>query len=180
MIKWAYLGLALLTVALFGWVLVDLRLQLGAAAETINHNLPEILEKSRRSADALAALSDDIRQLRDLAGAPEGARDQTIVAYADAVLDLLESSDVSIGRRSKLGGSELKDVVPASEWVVGARKEALWLTFRCKSKSELLTRLTEDKFGSDWYIQASADEDPAPVPLAEWIRAHHAESRNLQ
>ena len=61
----------------------------------------------------------------------------------------------------------MKDTVPASEWVVDARKEALLLTFRVNSKDEFLDRLCQNKFGSDWHIQPQGAE---AVPLAEWIK----------
>ena len=53
----------------------------------------------------------------------------------------------------KVMGSGLKEVMSAQEWVADARKEALWLTFRAKSRSEFLERLCENKFGSSWFIR---------------------------
>ena len=47
----------------------------------------------------------------------------------------------------KLIGSGLKDLMPAAEWTTGARKEALWLSFRARSKRELLERITKNRFG---------------------------------
>ncbi len=179
MLKWLYLSIAVIALIVFGLLLNDLRLELKRTARTVNEQLPEILDKSRRSADALAAVSDDIRQLRDLAGAPAaGARDETLAAYADSVLDALEKSDLSIGLKPKLFGDALKDTQPAKEWVVAARKEGLWLTFRAKSKAELLDGLTKNKFGSDWYAQPPAGGEA--VPLRDWLKANHPESRDVQ
>jgi hypothetical protein len=172
--KWAYLILAAASVTAVLLLVNDLRLEVRRTSRTVNEKLPEILEKSRRSADAMAEVSADIRQMRDLAGAPEGARDQTLVAYADALLDAVQASGGTIGLKPKLIGSELKDTQPAAEWAVAARKEALWLTLRVKSKQELLERLTKNMYGSEWYIQLPGKE---PQALAEWLKANHPESR---
>lgn len=147
-----------------GWLLNDLRLQLHETAETVNAKLPSILEKTETSARALAELSEDVRQLRDLAGAA-GPRDASLAAYADAILDKLEATDATIGTKGRLSGN-LSDVLPSKEWVAAARKEAVWLTFRAKSKDELLTRLSATKFGSEWHIQPEGAES---VPLRQWI-----------
>jgi hypothetical protein len=172
MFKWVTLAVATIAVAVFGWMVNDLRLQAKRATATVNENLPEILEKSRTSAQTLAVLSEDIRQLRDLAGASNGpARDRTLVAYADAILDAVESSGGSIGTKGLLSGDKLKDPQPAIEWATAARKEAVWLTFRAASRDELLQRLTQTKFGSEWIIQLP---DAQPVPLRQWIERNVA------
>ena len=159
---------ALLVALLFAWLINDVRLQLRHTSATINEKLPSILEKTERSATALAELSADVSQLRDLAGAT-GPRDATLAAYADSILDRLEASDLQIGTRAKLSG-KLEDPQPAKEWTAAARKEALWLTFRAKSKPELLKRLTETKFGSEWHVQPTSG-DMKLVPLREWVEA---------
>ena len=43
--------------------------------------------------------------------------------------------------RTKVIGDGLKDLVPVQDWVAGARKEALWLSFRADTKQALLERL---------------------------------------
>ena len=159
---------AMLVALVFAWLINDVRLQLRHTSATINEKLPSILEKTERSATALAELSEDVGQLRDLAGAT-GPRDATLAAYADAILDRIEASNLVIGTRSKLSG-KLDDPQPAKEWTAGARKEALWLTFRAKSKAELLERLTQTKFGSEWHVQP-ASGDIKVTSLKEWIEA---------
>ena len=164
--RWLTLGVALIAIVLFALLLNDLRLEFKRTAVAVNQNLPEILDKTRKSADTLAALSEDIKQLRDLAGA-SGPRDRSLVAYADAALDAVEKSSGTIGLKSRVGREALRDPQPAAEWVTAARKEALWLSFRAKSKEELLDRLCETKFGSDWHLQLPNEE---PVLLKEWIQ----------
>ena len=161
-------ALGLFVALLFAWLINDLRLQLRQTSATVNEKLPSILEKTERSATALVELSEDVRQLRDLAGAT-GPRDATLAAYADAILDRLEGAELLVGTRGRLTG-RLDDAQPAKEWVAAARKEALWLTFRAKSKAELLDRLTKTKFGSDWHVQPPGAAT-APQPLREWIEA---------
>lgn len=165
MFKWVALLISALVLGLFAWMVNDLRVQAKRATVTINEKLPEILDKTRKSTETLAVLSEDIRQLRDLAGASD-VRDRSLVGYADAVLDAVEASGGSIGTKGLLGGNTLKDPQPAAEWAASARKEAVWLTFRAHSREDLLTRLTQTKFGSDWHIQSGTS---APVLLREWI-----------
>lgn len=164
----AFVLLAL--VAWFGWILNDLRLELKRSAETVNRDLPVILANTRQSTETLAEVSRDIKDLRNLAGVQDVPRDETLVAYADSVLDLIESQKDAVIGKEKLIGTALDDPLPAAEWAAGARKEAVWLTFRADGKRELLDRLTESKFGSPWKIQVGGGE---PVSLRDWLVEHH-------
>jgi hypothetical protein len=166
MTKWFYPALAATFCAILLLMLNDLRLQAKRSAQTLNDQLPAILDRTKKSADTLAVLSEDIRQLRDLAGVGQGARDMTLAAFADRVLDAIESTDAVIGLKPKLVGEALKETVPAKQWVADARKEALWLTFRSSSREEMLAHLCRNKYGSDWYIQPMGLE---PVRLGEWV-----------
>ncbi len=165
MFKWVALGAAVVAVVILGWMVNDLRVQAKRATVTVNEKLPEILEKTQKSAETLAVLSDDIRQLRDLAGASD-VRDRSLAGYADSILDAVESSGGAIGTKGLLGGDKLKDPQAAAEWAAVARKEAVWLTFRAKSRGDLLARLTQTKFGSEWQIQVGAEP---PATLRDWI-----------
>src|SRR5262245_35259471 len=115
MFKWSCLGVAVVALLGLAWALNDIRVEIKRATRRVNEdlpeilakartssdavssNLPDILERTRRSADTLAELSDDVRQLKDLAGMSATARDKGLVAYADSVLDLIESSGGRIG-----------------------------------------------------------------------------------
>ncbi len=176
MFKWTCLGFALVAFLSLAWLTNDLRTHLQATAATVNDKLPEILEKTRRSSEILAALAEDVKLLRDLAGVSQQARDRSLVRYADSLLDLLEAADALVGLEKKVFGSGLKETLPAKEWLVGARKEALWQSFRCKSKQELLAHLCANLYGSSWWIKAG---DAEPQPLEDWFREHHDESRDL-
>ncbi len=175
MFKWVCLILAVLAVLGLGWVINDLRIELKQTSQTVNEHLGEILLNVKKSTETLAILSEDIKQLRDLAGVASGTpRDRTLVAYADSILDFIESTDAQIGLEKKIIGSGLKSLMPAQEWVVDARKEALWLTFRAKSRNELLERLCKNKFGSSWFIEFEAKE---PLPLLDWLKENHPETK---
>jgi hypothetical protein len=168
MTKWFYPALAVLVAAAVLLMLNDLRVQARRGTQTVNAQLPEILDKTRRTADTLAVLSEDVRKLRALAGgATDAARDPALVDYAAAVLDKIAAADAVVGLMPKLIGSELKETQPAKDWVADARKEALVLVFRAGSRDELLDRLCKNKYGSDWYIQPKGG---AAVPLAQWVR----------
>jgi hypothetical protein len=183
MFKWVCLGVGVLFLAVVIWMLNDIRQEtrrsvqtFQTTGQTVNEHLPVIVEKSRKTTETLADLAEDIRQLKELAGVSNAARDRNLVAYADGVLDAIETSGGTIGLKKLLGGSGLKDTVPAREWVVAARKEAVVLTALAKSRKELATRLGKNKFGSPWYIQVGSTE---PVPLLDWLRANHAASKDV-
>ena len=176
MFKWSCLALAFLSVVLLGWAINDIRLEVQRSVRALNEHLPELLEKTKKSTETLAVLSEDIKQLRDLAGMANGPRDRSLAAYADSILDLIHSSGGKIGLDKKVFGGGLKEVQSAEEWVVAARKEALLLTVRARSRTELLTRLCENKFGSPWYMQIA---DEKPQQLIDWLKQSHSETRDL-
>jgi hypothetical protein len=183
MFKWVCLGVGVAFLAVVVWMLNDIRQETRKSVETfqvtgqtVNEHLPVIVEKSRTTTETLADLAEDIRQLKELAGVSNVTRDRNMVAYADSVLDAIEASGGTIGLRKLLGGSGLKDTLPAREWVVAARKEAVVLTALAKTRKELATRLGKNKFGSPWYIQVGSGE---PEPLLDWLRANHPPSKEL-
>jgi hypothetical protein len=201
MFKWLCLAVAVIFLVVLGWMVNDIRLQVRQSSQmvqdtgrTVNEHLPIIVEKSRASTDlvaehlptivektcatteTLAELTEDIRQLKELLGVAHTARDQNLVAYADSVLKSIEASGGTMGLKKSLGGSGLKHPVPAREWAVGARKEAVYLTVVAKSKKELVTRLANNWLGSPWYIQVEGKD---PVKLLDWLKLHHAATEEL-
>lgn len=166
MYRWLCFALAVAFVCGVGWVIHQLRRDIEQATHTINENLPEILANTRKSSETLAVVSEDIRNLRDLAGAAEGSRDRSLVVFADLLLDEVESSGGIVGVQKKVFGEGLKDTLPAEEWAVSARKEALWLSLRVKSRDELFQRLTENKFGSKWHLQMDEEDT---IAMDEWL-----------
>lgn len=188
MFRWAALTLCAATVAWFGWMVNDVRAEMKTGTKALNEQLPAILANTKRgtdlvveklptmlataqkSAKTLEALANDIQNLRNLAGATGGAtRDKSLVVYADQALDLIEGSGLVVGLKKKLGGG-LKGTVPAGEWVIGARKEAMWLSFRARSRKDLLDRLTKTKFGSRWQMVGT---DGQPTPMDRWLGDRH-------
>ena len=93
----------------------------------------------------------------------------------DSVLDAVQASKGRIGLK-KLLGKGLKGLAPAEEWIRAARKEGLWLSFRAKSKRELLDRLCTNKFGSAWWIVV---EQQQPVTLTAWLKANHPQTAEV-
>jgi hypothetical protein len=215
MFKWVCLGVAVVFLAVLGWMINDIRLQLRHSARVVDdagqnvnehlpviverslkatdllardlpviveraqkstdvvaRDLPEIVERVNRATEVIAELSEDIRQLKELAGVTNTVRDKNLVAYTDSILTLIENSGGTIGVK-KTVGQGLKNTQPAREWVVGARKEALFLTLLVKSKKEMVKRLCRTKFGFAWYIQIGDEE---PIPLAEWVESRKHES----
>jgi hypothetical protein len=201
MFKWICLAVAVSALTVLAWLVNDVRLHIRqssqvvhATGQTVNEHLPtivdrtrrttdtvaehlpEIVAKARQSTETLAELAEDIRQLKELAGVSNTTRDKNLVAYADSVLDCIEASGGTIGLKKTFGGSGLRNTLPVKEWVVAARKEALFLTVVAKSKKELVTRLADSKFGSPWQIQVGGQE---PVTLLDWLKANHAATKEL-
>jgi hypothetical protein len=194
MFKWACLAVAAAAALGLGWMVNDLRRELRRTADNVNAHLPAILEKAQKSTDTLhdslpdivektktstatlAELSEDVRQLKELAGLTSPARDKSLVAYADSVLDFLQSADATVGTR-RLVGKGLTEVLPAKEWTVRARKgKVLYLVATCGSREEFVTKLGDKVLGTQWYVQQEGRE---PVALAEWVRANHPGSKDL-
>jgi hypothetical protein len=183
MFKWVCLGVAVVFLTVLVWMVNDIRVEVRRTVEaaqttgrTVNEQLPVIVEKTRATTETVAELAADVRQLKQLAGMAGAPRDQNLVAYADGVLDAIEKSGGTIGLKKLLGGGGLKDTLPAREWAVGARKEAVLLTVVAHSRRELATRLGKNKFGAPWYIQVGGAE---PVPLLDWLRANHPPSKDV-
>ena len=183
MFKWTCLGVIAAFLGFLAWAAYDVRCQLRDSAEavrtagrTVNEHLPAVVEKTQATTETLAELSADVRQLKELAGATGGVRDQNLVAYAEGALRQVEASGGTVGLKKLLGGSGLKGELPAREWAAGARKEAVFLVAVTRSKKELATRLATNKFGSPWFIQVGNSE---PVPLLDWLREHHPASKDL-
>jgi hypothetical protein len=176
MFKWICLAVATLVLAIFGWMVNDLRQEIKQATHTANENLPQILERSRVTAETFAEIAEDVKQLKELAGLTAGPRDKNLVAYANSVLARVEREDASIGLK-KTVGKGLSSPAPAKEWAVNARKEAVYLTIVAKSRTELLHRLCQTLvLQRTLYIQHG---DKEPVKLLDWIKANHAESKEL-
>ena len=173
--KWICLCAAAIATGLFAWMVNDVRLELKQSTTIVNDNLPIILEQTRTSTETLATLSEDLREFRDLAGAA-GPRDDTLVTYADEILDLVQGQTSARIGVEKLIGSSLDDPRPAVDWVADARKEAVLQTLRSATRFELLNRLCHNRFGSPWRIQFGDDE---PVLLMEWMRDNHAETGEI-
>lgn len=170
--KWVALALAAVATGVVLWMLNDVRREMKQTNALVAEHLPQIMANMKQVTETMAHLSKDIESMRDLAGlgAP---RDRSLATYADALLDLLDRQTGAQIGLEKLVGKELKDLVPVQEWVASARKEALWLTFRAKSKTDMLDRLAKNKFGSDWMF---APASGPPVKLVDFWKANHPES----
>lgn len=167
--RWTCLGVAVVALGFIGWAVNDLRLEMKNSARQVNKDLPRILENTKKSTEALAVLSQDLKNIRNLAVGQGKTRDKTITVYGDDVLSFIEQQNAKIGVE-KFIGKKLKDPIPAKEWVVGARREATYLAFRVRSKQELLEKLCESITRRTFYIQF---EDQKPVPLLEWLQENH-------
>lgn len=174
--KWSCLGLATVVCAVMLYLLNDMRGEIRRTNDTVNAHLPQILANVNTATTTLAAVSKDINSFRDLAGLVDTPQDRSLVVYADSILDFLEQQTTGQIGVTKVVGSGLKDLVTAPDWARDARKEALWLTFRASTKEELLQRIGQTKFGSDWYFVAPGI---APTKLIDFLRNNHLASKGL-
>ena len=159
------------------WMINDLRLHVRRSVDTVNHDLPQILEKTHQTAENLALLSQDVKQLRELVVGDEKSRDNNLVTYETELLRAIANSGGKIGVKKTLS-SGLGEAVPAKEWVVRERKTALWDLARARSKADLLDRVGHSNLlGRTWYIETASKEI---LPLIEWAKVNHPASRELE
>jgi hypothetical protein len=171
--KWSCLVAAAIFSGVLLWMINDLRVQVRKSVDTVNRDLPQILEKTRDSTETMATLSQDIKQLRELVVGDASAREGKIIAYETDVLRLIENSNGKIGVKKALG-TGLADPVPAQEWVMRERKAALWDLARSRSKADLLNRIGRSAvLNRVWYIVTG---DKKVMPLVDWVKANHPDS----
>ena len=193
MFKWCCFALAVVALLVFGWMINDVRLEIKRTNQlvnerlpeilarvdqttaTVNEHLPQIVKRAETTSETFAEMSEDLKQIKELAGLMNGPRDKNLVSYATSVLQLLEAQDAMIGTR-KLTGKGLSSPVPAKEWAVGARKESLFLAAVVRSRGEYLNRLCVSILHRTWYIQF---DDKEPITLKDWIKANHPDSKDL-
>jgi hypothetical protein len=161
----------------------DARVAVNKTSVTVNEHLPPVLQNIKTISDVVAKLTEDIKNLRNLAGlggaagaAATAGRDGSLVAYADSLLDFLETQKGAKIGLEKLVGGGLKDLEPIEDWIRGARKEALLITFLVKTKKDILERLGKNKFGFKWQFAPPTGD---PMPLVEFARKNHPDSSGL-
>ena len=174
MFKWTCFISAMIVCGVLLWMVNDLRVQVRHSVDTVNRDLPQILDKTRDSTETIATLSRDINQLRELVVGTTVARDDNMIAYETEVLQLIESSNGKIGLKKTLG-TGLADPVPAKDWVTRERKAALWNLARSRSKADLLDRIGHSAvLNRVWYIDLG---EKNVQPLIDWVKANHPGSQ---
>ena len=177
MFKWSCLGFAAIVCGALLWMINDLRTQVRQSVNTVNRDLPIILEKTRDSTETISTLSQDVKQLRELVVGDGSAREGNTVAYATEVLRLLENSGGKIGVK-KVVGTGLADPIPAREWVTRERTSSLWDLARSRSKADLLERIGHSAvLNRVWYIDTGEKD---LIALADWVKANHPPSQELE
>jgi hypothetical protein len=195
MFKWICFATAVGFLGALTWMVNDVRLavhrsgeSVRTTAQTVNEHLPAVVEKTKKTTDTLAehlpgiveqthkvtetvsALTEDIRQLRELLALSQTPRDKNLLAYSKSVLDIIASADGKIGLK-KLVGKGLKNDRSAREWADSARTEAAVMTVLGKPKRELVIRLCRNWQGFQWYLQPAGKKEP--VRLLDWLKANH-------
>ena len=177
MMRWFGFGGAVVLGLILLWMVNDVRLQVRQSVDTVNRDLPEILEKIQTTTEITATLSHDIKQLRELVVGDSAPRENNMVAYEVEVLRLIENSGGRIGVKKMLG-TGLTDPLPAQEWVVRERKTSLWDLARSRSKADLLDRIGHSAvLKREWFMETVGNEI---VSLVDWVKQHHPSSRELE
>lgn len=161
-------------------------------SKAVSENLPELLEKSKTVSekllhasealpeimDQIKALAEDVKRLKELlAGSSLVKHDDSVVAFANGVLNAIEKADGVIGVTKNVG-SGLKDTRKAEDWVREERREVFWLAaVRGKSKKEIVEGIVKTKLGFSWHIQLSGSKKH--VTLLEWLKKNHPETAAL-
>ncbi len=201
MFKWACLLVATAFLGFVAWVLNDVRLEvrrtsnnLNATSESINENLPPILEKTRKATDALGddipqivtrtrdvsetvgELAADLRKMKTAMARLKTERDPDLTDYADSILDFVGQTDALVGAKPLVSlGSALQNPVPAKAWAASARNEAVLATIINKSKLGVLTSMTSNAVGQPWYVQFGNRREL----MLDWLKAQHPETKAL-
>ena len=109
--RWACLIVFSAALGYLCWAVEDLRGEAKTSSRAVNAHLPQILEKVEGSSATLKEVADDLKKLRDLAGA-NGPRDKSLAVFADRLLDELQRAELRVGVE-KLIGKELKEPIAA-------------------------------------------------------------------
>jgi hypothetical protein len=200
MFKWVCLAVATAGLAIFLWMVNDVRLQVQQitsninnqlprldkdlprimnsteeAVQTVNKHLPEIIRQTQQSVQTLGEVARDVKHLKDvISKALANKQNQELLGYALSVLDLVESQDATIhlGTKDARSGSGSR----AKKWARTARNEAPLLGLIGKSRGDVLTRLCTGHSGLPWYIRFAEKE---PMRLLDWVKANHGPSKGL-
>ena len=81
MFKWICFADALVVSSVMLWMVNDVRVHIRKSVDTVNRDLPQILDKTRDSAETMSLLSQDIKQLRELVVGDQTTRDENVVAF---------------------------------------------------------------------------------------------------
>jgi len=182
--KWSCFGVAVVFLAIAGWMLNDIRLEVRRAGEVarttgeiVNQHLPEIVAKVKTTTDTVATLANDISQVRKLlVGDRKPKPGEHLLEYANSVLDKIEASGGMIGLKPLISGKGPTTPIPAQDWVVKGRREALGLAVLGVTRKQLAIELGRNWFKASWYIQPKGEKT---VPLLDWLKANHPPTREL-
>jgi hypothetical protein len=194
MFKWTCLAVATLGLAAFLWMVNDMRLEVRRIAEPVNQHLPPILKNTEQAAEqvnqhlptilneteqsitALAEMTEDIQQFKELFGTVHTAnQNKDLATQANGVLDLIDEQQATIGLKPSDESKELKNTLPAQQWARGARRNVPLLSVIARSQGDLFQRLATSRSGQPWYIKIG---EKAPQLLSDWIRANPPASKD--
>jgi hypothetical protein len=191
MFKWVCLSIATIGMAIFLWMINDIRMAVKGttrrmdselfpliensekAVDCVNQRLPDLVDKAEGTMTVVADVSDDIRQYKEMfASQYSTAQAKELTGYVHDLLDFLQTQNASIGL--KKADQTIKTVTTVSRWTQEVRKEASVLGLASSSREEVVKKMSTSRSGDPWQIQHG--DDP-PKPLADWIRENHPKKK---
>lgn len=200
--RWLCLGVAVVFLAIAGWMINDIRVQVRRSAE----RLPEAVEKTRQTADVLS------KHLPDVVDKTRQATD-TLTEHLPEIVDRVDKTTEVVAELADdikqlkelagLGGTKRDEnlvaytngvfkAIASSGGTVGAKKlvgsglkstqpAAKWVAGKRKWTTLMLLKFKSKKevvtwLCKGWYIEFPNKE---PMPLLQWLSEHHAETKGL-
>ncbi len=196
--KWTALSIATLFGIVLLWMITDFKQRILVSMEkaeatldnakrsvdNVNSKLPAILVEVKQTSQTLARVADDVELMKRVAGIDHESQDRGVrgfALYADELQQILNEQAVAHPAKilkEEVVGSDLKVVETLEEFLVGLSKEMIVAILPVsKSRQEILYRVCHSGVRRvPFYIQI---EDAEPVLLEEFVKEHHAASREL-
>lgn len=136
----------------------------------------ELIEARAYAVEELNKVKETVSSAKEqIASDYEDLKDRIIIntieerrsnlAFANTVLDLIQSTDaVIINRNLAMPNNEFS----AAEWVGNARMEARAISAVAYDHQEILSTLTSTKFGDAWLIKLNGEKR---IKLYDWLQS---------
>lgn len=133
--------------------------------EAKTHAVDEIEKVKEKISSAKEQLVSDYKDLKDRIIINTIEERRSNLAFANAVLDIVQSTNaVILNRNLAMPNNEFS----AAEWVGNARMEARAISAIAYDHQEILSTLTSTKFGDTWLIKINGGKR---IKLYDWLQS---------